>query len=152
VSLFFFFKGPLTPTAAGAPLLRSRENPHHQISIRTLLSTPTLRGPALFVTAVLCLQQLSGVNAVLFYSSSVLETILPNAGAGALSVGITVVNALMTFPAIFLVDSLGRRPLLLISATGMGIMSMLLAYGLDEHKTNLSAFAIVSFIVSKTVL
>jgi len=97
---------------------------------------------------MLCLQQLSGVNAVLFYSASVLDTILPNAGAGILSVGITVVNALMTFPAIFLVDRVGRRQLLLFSAVGMGIMAILLAKGLDNHWANLSAFAIVTFIVS----
>lgn len=50
------------------------------------------------------LQQLSGVNAVLFYSTPVLSSVLRGAGAGVLSVGITVVNALMTLPAIALVD------------------------------------------------
>lgn len=53
---------------------------------------------------MMCFQQLSGVNAVLFYSNGILMSIMPNAGAGMLSVGVTVVNALMTLPAIFLVD------------------------------------------------
>lgn len=53
------------------------------------------------------LQQLSGVNAVLFYSTPVLSSVLKGARAGVLSVGITVVNALMTLPAIALVDVSG---------------------------------------------
>jgi MFS family permease len=136
-------------SAAAAPLLTPKSG--DQLSIRDLLSTPALRGPVILVTAILCLQQLSGVNAVLFYSSSVLESLFPNAGAGVLSVGITIVNALMTFPAIFLVDRAGRRSLMLLSAFGMGSMAFLLARGLDGHHANLSAVAIVSFIVSRVV-
>jgi hypothetical protein len=49
------------------------------------------------------IQQASGVNAVLFYSARILTSVLP-ASAGVISVGITVVNALMTVPPIFLVD------------------------------------------------
>ncbi|BEI80742.1 hypothetical protein CcaverHIS002_0112710 [Cutaneotrichosporon cavernicola] len=94
------------------------------------------------------LQQLSGVNAVLFYSTPVLSSVLQGAGAGALSVGITVVNALMTLPAIALVDKLGRRTLLLASATSMAFMSIMLAVGLDQNREYLSSFAIVAFIAA----
>lgn len=69
-----------------------------------MLSNPSLRGPALLITTIMVLQQLSGVNAVLFYSTPVLSSVLKGAGAGVLSVGITVVNALMTLPAVALVD------------------------------------------------
>lgn len=75
-----------------------------QLSARDLLSNATLRRPAVLVITLMSLQQLSGVNAVLFYSTPVLQSIYPNAGAGAVSVFITVVNVLMTFPAIVLVD------------------------------------------------
>lgn len=96
----------LTHAAAGAPLLRPRAGPSvsEQLSVRALLSTPSLRRPVILVTSMMCFQQLSGVNAVLFYSNGILMSIMPNAGAGMLSVGVTVVNALMTLPAIFLVD------------------------------------------------
>lgn len=49
------------------------------------------------------LQQFGGINAVMFYSTPVLRPLLPNA-AGLLGIGITLVNAIMTLPAIFLVD------------------------------------------------
>ena len=44
-----------------------------QLSIAEMLVSPARRN-ALFVTAILILQQLSGVNAVLFYSTPVLQS------------------------------------------------------------------------------
>ncbi|BEI88541.1 uncharacterized protein CcaverHIS019_0112590 [Cutaneotrichosporon cavernicola] len=135
---------------AAAPLLPAPGTaaPNDQLSIRAVLSNPSLRGPALLITTIMVLQQLSGVNAVLFYSTPVLSSVLQGAGAGALSVGITVVNALMTLPAIALVDKLGRRTLLLASATSMAFMSIMLAVGLDQNREYLSSFAIVAFIAA----
>jgi hypothetical protein len=49
------------------------------------------------------LQQLSGINAVMFYSTPILKPLLPGS-AGLVGIGITLVNAIMTLPAIFLVD------------------------------------------------
>lgn len=63
-------------------------------------------------------QQLTGINAVMYYAPRILKasgfsatdiTLLAVAGTG-------VVNVLMTFPGIFLVDKLGRRPLLISGA------------------------------------
>ena len=51
----------------------------------------------------MALQQLSGVNAVMFYSTPVLKPLLPGS-AGTIGIGITLVNALMTIVAIFLID------------------------------------------------
>lgn len=53
--------------------------------------------------AIMALQQLSGINAVMFYSTPVLRPLLPSS-VGVVSVGITIVNAIMTLPAIFLMD------------------------------------------------
>ena len=74
-----------------------------QLALRDLLSSPTLRGPTILCATILALQQLSGVNAVMFYSTPVLKPLLP-ASAALIGLGITGVNALMTLPAMFLVD------------------------------------------------
>lgn len=124
--------------------------PTDQVSIRDVLSNPTLRGPALLITTIMCLQQASGVNAVLYYSTPILQSVLKNAQAGFITLGITVVNAVMTLPAIILIDRLGRRTLLLASAIGMGVLSALLALGIDNQIEKLSSFAIVAFIVSES--
>lgn len=55
----------------------------------------------------MALQQFSGINAVMFYSTPVLRPLLPTS-VGLVSVGITIVNAIMTLPAIFLMD-VGQR-------------------------------------------
>lgn len=85
------------------PLLPASPNKPEQLSLKSILSSPTLRPPALLCATIMAIQQASGVNAVLFYSARILTSVLP-ASAGVISVGITVVNAIMTFPPIFLVD------------------------------------------------
>lgn len=51
----------------------------------------------------MALQQLSGVNAVMFYSTPVLRPLLPTS-VGIVGIGITIVNAIMTLPAMLLMD------------------------------------------------
>jgi hypothetical protein len=114
---------------------------------------------------VISFQALSGVNAVMFYSTPVLKTLLPNS-AGMIGIGIATVNALMTLPAVFLVDVslldvsgdsvadgkvIGKKNLLLFSVISMSITSAALAHGLNSHSPNLSAFAIIGFIVSYNI-
>jgi hypothetical protein len=51
----------------------------------------------------MCLQQFSGVNAVMFYSTPVLKPLMPSS-AGMIGLQITLVNAVMTVVTIFLID------------------------------------------------
>ncbi|WWD04751.1 hypothetical protein V865_002822 [Kwoniella europaea PYCC6329] len=135
-----------------SPLLSTSTpfKPTEQLTLHSILGNPSLRGPAILVAAFMAIQQLSGVNAVMFYSTPVLRPLLPTS-AGVVGVGITVVNAIMTLPAIFLMDRLGRKTLLLASIAGMGITSTLLAVGLNGGHQTLSAFSIVTFIASFSI-
>ena len=76
-----------------------------------------MRGPVLLCASILALQQLCGVNAVMFYSTPVLKPLMP-ALAGAIGISITFINALMTVVAIFLVDVSCYDQVELISAVG----------------------------------
>lgn len=77
---------------------------------------------ALAIGVVLAiLQQVTGINAVLYYAPEIFK----NIGAGTESallqtVIVGAVNAGFTVVAIWAVDTLGRRPLMLIGAGGMG--------------------------------
>jgi sugar porter (SP) family MFS transporter len=77
--------------------------------------------PALVVGIGLAmLQQITGVNTVIYYA----PTIFHNTGFGGSAsilgtVGVGVVNVLLTVAAILLVDRVGRRPLLLVGLAGM---------------------------------
>lgn len=74
-----------------------------QLPLRELLSNTSLRGTILLCATVISFQVLSGVNAVMFYSTPVLRPLLPNT-AGFIGIGIASMNALMTLPAVFMVD------------------------------------------------
>ena len=90
--------------------------------------------PALIVGVGLAIfQQITGINTVLYYA----PTILNSVGLGQLTsilatVGIGIVNVALTLVAIWQVDKLGRRPLLLISVGGMtvtlGIMGFIFQF------------------------
>ncbi len=74
----------------------------------------------LFGFGIAFFQQATGINAIFYY----LPTIFAQAGGGlstafGQSVFVGLVNLGMTFVAIWLIDRLGRRPLLLVGLTGM---------------------------------
>lgn len=107
-----------------------------QTSIRELF-TPWLF-PVLFLGAMLgFIQQVTGINTIIYYA----PTIFQMAGFHDVSssilatVGIGVVNVLSTIFAIFYLDKLGRRPLLLTGLVGMCLslvgLSLAFSYGTE---------------------
>ncbi|WFD33532.1 hypothetical protein MCUN1_000345 [Malassezia cuniculi] len=97
-------------------------------------------------------QQLSGVNAIMFYSTGILSAVMPGV-AQYVGLLITVVNGVMTFPPIYLIDErrVGRKRLLVGSAAGMGLCCLVLAYSLSTARVGMSAFAIVAVIACFSV-
>ncbi|KAF4039918.1 Sugar (and other) transporter [Phytophthora infestans] len=96
-----------------------------------VLRDKKIRVPLLVAVVLQCAQQLSGINAVMFYASSFFK----NAGLENPLVGITlvyIVNVLATVVALMLMDSAGRRPLLLWSIVGMLVSSGILTVGLMD--------------------
>jgi SP family arabinose:H+ symporter-like MFS transporter len=64
--------------------------------------------------------QLSGINALLYYSNSIFASAGYSSNSAALqTVGIGLVNLVATFLGMSLIDKLGRRTLLLIGSVGM---------------------------------
>ena len=79
--------------------------------------------------ALAALQQFTGIN-VVFYYGSVLWQAAGFTEADALLTNVISgsVNVLFTFVAIYLVDRVGRKPLLMIGALGQAVMLGLLAF------------------------
>jgi len=95
--------------------------------------------PALFVGIGLAFfQQATGINTIIYYAPTIFEF----AGFGThrvailATVGVGVVNVLMTLVAIWLLDRLGRKPLLYIGMAGMALSLGVL--GVAFQMTNLS--------------
>lgn len=96
-------------------------------------------------------QQLSGINAVLYYSTGILSDVIKD-GEGDrtarwIGLGITVMNFLMTFPPIHLIDEkrLGRKGLLQVSSSVMAISALVLGFSLLQSNSILAAISIVTF-------
>jgi sugar porter (SP) family MFS transporter len=91
------------------------------------LFRPAFRRPLLIAIVLAIFQQITGINAILYYAPRIFE------GAGfarmsaiGQSTVVGLVNMLFTIVAIVLADKVGRRPLLLVATGGMGISLVLL--------------------------
>ncbi|KAJ2916836.1 hypothetical protein MD484_g3595, partial [Candolleomyces efflorescens] len=137
------------PASAVEPLLEEgleSEASIENVTIPQLFGPREYKKPLAIVCFAMLAQQISGVNAVLYYSNDILSKSLPSLGP-YLSLGITVVNVIMTFPAIILIERMGRKPLLTLSAAGSITSLFLLGYGLNTGSVTLSSITIVSFII-----
>jgi SP family arabinose:H+ symporter-like MFS transporter len=84
---------------------------------------PAFRRPLCIAVSLAILQQVTGMNTVLFYGALIFRQHVGNQTAGTAifaNVIIGLVNAMATVVALWLIDRVGRRPLLMFSA---GVMA-----------------------------
>jgi SP family galactose:H+ symporter-like MFS transporter len=115
------------------------------------LLSPLLR-PAMIVGVGLAIaQQITGINTVIYYAPTIFRFAgLSSASVAILaSVGVGVVNLVLTVVAMQLIDRVGRRPLLLISLAGMTLSLFVLglAFSLPQLSGSLGWIAMTSLMV-----
>ena len=86
------------------------------------------------------LQQITGINAVFFYATSIFE----QSGIGqdasfAQAILVGLINVVFTLLAMYLIDKLGRKSLLLIGTAGIVFSMALTAYGFNQATYTLSS-------------
>ena len=82
------------------------------------------RRPLVIGVALAFLQQLTGINAIIYYADKIFAAAgfaTPASQSLATLWAIGAVNVVATFVAVAWVDRFGRRPLLLIGSVGMGV-------------------------------
>lgn len=91
-------------------------------ALRELLR-PTLFAVLLIGIALAVLQQVTGINVFLYYAPDIFRTVAASGTDTALlqTVVVGAVNLLFTVVAILTVDRIGRRPLMMFGAAGMGL-------------------------------
>jgi len=91
--------------------------------------------PAVVIGVVLAVfQQLCGINVVFNYTSTIFESVGANLDRQLLeTVAIGVVNLIFTLFAMWQVDKLGRKPLMLIGSLGLSVVYVLLAFLLQNQ-------------------
>ena len=117
---------------------------------RDLLS-PTLR-PALIVGIGLAIfQQVTGINTVIYYAPLIIQSAGVSSASGAIlaTAGIGAVNVLMTIVSMWLIDRIGRRPLLLTGIAGMVVTLGVLGWAFHSNVRSeaLSWLAVISMMV-----
>jgi MFS transporter, SP family, galactose:H+ symporter len=110
------------------------------------LFSPRVR-PALVVGIGLAVfQQITGINTVIYYAPTILQSAGISSASGAIlaTAGIGVVNVVMTLISMWLVDRMGRRPLLLTGTTGMVITLGILGAAFMAPGAGLARVAVVT--------
>jgi len=88
------------------------------------LLEPGLRRALLIAVVLAVLQQITGINTVLFYGSIIFKEQVGNhseSSAIAANVLVGAINFAATIVALWIIDKVGRRPLLIVSAGGMAL-------------------------------
>jgi len=121
-----------------------REISQREGGLRDLVS-PNVR-PLLMVGVMLAVfQQITGINTVIYYAPTLLQGAgFGNSGALLANVVNGVVNVGMTIVAIWLLDKVGRRPLLLTGTAGMAVGMTITALSFLGGENLHGALAIVA--------
>jgi len=111
-----------------------------------------LRVPILLAFLVAFFNQLSGINAVLYFAPRIFEMTGLGAEAALLqSVGIGITNLIFTFVGLWLIDRLGRRTLLYIGSIGYITSLGLTAWAFFTQHYRIVPACIFAFIAAHAV-
>ncbi|XP_053182489.1 solute carrier family 2, facilitated glucose transporter member 3 isoform X1 [Scomber japonicus] len=116
-----------------------------KVTILELFRSPNYRQPIIIAIILQLSQQLSGINAVFYYSTGIFEKAGVKEPIYA-TIGAGVVNTVFTVVSLFLVERAGRRTLHLIGLAGMAVCALLMTISLSLVESNqaLSYLAIVA--------
>ncbi|HEX6205712.1 MAG TPA: sugar porter family MFS transporter [Solirubrobacterales bacterium] len=112
------------------------------------LLQPVVKAALVVGVGLAILQQVTGINTVIYYAPTIVEFTGVDSSAGSIlaAVGVGVINVAMTVVALRLLDRAGRRTLLMIGVSGMvvSLFALGLAFEVGGGGTFGSALAIAS--------
>ncbi|KAM8833437.1 solute carrier family 2, facilitated glucose transporter member 2 [Synchiropus picturatus] len=124
-------KGPRDPSADLEEMKREKEEADREprVSIFSLIRSSVYRQQLVVALMMHLSQQLSGINAIFYYSTAIFQ----DAGVGQpvyATIGVGVINAFFTLVSVTLVDKAGRRTLILVGLGGMCCCAVAMTVGL----------------------
>jgi sugar porter (SP) family MFS transporter len=142
-------EAPRTETAALADQIMTAST--EQVSSGQFW-TRRLRTPILLAFLIAFFNQLSGINAILYFAPRIFElTGLAAKSALLESVGIGVTNLIFTFVGLWLIDRLGRRTLLYIGSFGYITSLGLVAWAFSTQHYSIVPICIFAFIAAHAI-
>jgi SP family arabinose:H+ symporter-like MFS transporter len=116
-----------------------------KVSMMELLK-PSLRFILIVGLVLGVLQQITGINAVYFYATSIFkQTGIGTDASFASGILLSLTTVFFTVIAILLIDKMGRRPLLLVGMAGIAISLLVCAYGFNQATYELTSNEIAQF-------
>ena len=118
------------------------------------LFQPGLRVALLVGVALAVLQQVTGINVVLYYAPEIFKSVGRAADTAIYqTVIVGLVNVSFTLVAIWVVDRVGRKPLLLAASGGMGVSlaALGLAFRFQRFEGPLVLFLVLAYVASFAV-
>lgn len=117
----------------------------------SFLSGPMLK-PISLAFLIAAFNQLSGINAILYFAPRIFEmTGLGSKAALLQSIGIGFTNLIFTFVGLWLIDRIGRRKLLIIGSFGYIFSLSLCAWAFKTENYGIVPFTIFAFIASHAI-
>jgi MFS transporter, SP family, arabinose:H+ symporter len=114
--------------------------------------TARLRKPILLAIFIAFFNQLSGINAILYFAPRIFELTGLAAKAALLqSIGIGITNLVFTFVGLWLIDRLGRRTLLYIGSFGYIASLGFTAWAFFTHHYAIVPACIFAFIAAHAI-
>ncbi len=111
-----------------------------------------LRKPIMLAILIAFFNQLSGINAILYFAPRIFELTGLGAKAALLqSIGIGVTNLVFTFVGLWLIDRLGRRTLLYIGSFGYIASLGLTAWAFFTNHLSMVPVCIFAFIAAHSI-
>ena len=100
---------------------------------------PALRTVLIIGVVLAILQQITGINSVFFYAPMIFEQSgIGTDAAFTQAIYVGLINLLFTIVAIFLIDKVGRKPLLIFGMIGIAVSMFLLSYGFGSATYSLT--------------
>jgi SP family galactose:H+ symporter-like MFS transporter len=85
------------------------------------LFMPKLRIPLFIGIGIFAIQQFSGINAIIYYSTDIFKSLFSDSQATLATVGVGIVNSLATILGMQFLDKWGRKPLLFTGLIGTAV-------------------------------
>lgn len=116
------------------------------------LLSKKMRAALLAGVGVTIIQQVTGINTIIYYAPTIFKFAGITSDAAALyaTMWVGTVNVLMTLVAIYLVDKVGRKPLLYFGLGGMIVSLFIL--GLGFHTTQTELIGLIALITLFTYI
>lgn len=109
------------------------------VAIGSLFRTKAMFRRVIVATLTMTVQQWTGINAILYYAPTIFMQLgLSSNTVSLLATGVVgVVMFLATIPSVLYIDRLGRKPVLVVGAIGMGMYNLPLAESWSNRRSNM---------------